>query len=204
MSHYGSGVEWASNRNEYQEYFLVGKGGLHVPIVLKSGNLNLLEPSGPVQACTGISLPKITIKAMNPSHHNSFSDLKSSDSSKICSFSFSSYSMALLPIFGPWHPCCRDFETIEFILGEDISLTSNPQTCWSGYLFVSGTSLNTSQAWVAPPKARLPQALVPTNSHTPIDLNVSVIRFNVITLLLADIKNRGISVSSQNNEWRFS
>jgi hypothetical protein len=25
--HYGAGVDWASNRNEYQEYFLVGKGG---------------------------------------------------------------------------------------------------------------------------------------------------------------------------------
>jgi len=30
---------------------------LHVPIVLKSGNLTLLEPSGPVQACNGIALP---------------------------------------------------------------------------------------------------------------------------------------------------
>ena len=110
-------------------------GGLHVPIVFKSGNLNLLEPSGPVQACTGISLPNITIKAMNPFHPISFSDLKSSDNSKICCFSFSSYSMALLPIFGQWHPCCRDFETIEFLRGEDISLTSNPQTCRSGYLF---------------------------------------------------------------------
>ena len=30
---------------------------LHVPIVLKSGTLNLLEPSWPVQACTGIALP---------------------------------------------------------------------------------------------------------------------------------------------------
>jgi len=30
---------------------------LHVPIFLKSGSLNLLEPSGPVQACTGIDLP---------------------------------------------------------------------------------------------------------------------------------------------------
>jgi hypothetical protein len=30
---------------------------LHVPNVLKSGSLNLLEPSGPVQACNGISLP---------------------------------------------------------------------------------------------------------------------------------------------------
>ena len=59
------GVDLASNRNEYQEYFLVIKsaGGwgwqpyhLHVPIVLKSGSLNLLEPSGPVQACNGIAL----------------------------------------------------------------------------------------------------------------------------------------------------
>ena len=30
---------------------------LHVPIVLKSGSLNLPEPSGPVQACNGIALP---------------------------------------------------------------------------------------------------------------------------------------------------
>jgi hypothetical protein len=29
---------------------------LHVPIVLKSGSLNLLEPSGPVQACNGIAI----------------------------------------------------------------------------------------------------------------------------------------------------
>jgi hypothetical protein len=28
-----------------------------VPIVLKSGSLNLLEPSGPVKACHGIALP---------------------------------------------------------------------------------------------------------------------------------------------------
>jgi len=27
-----------------------------VPIVLKFGNLNLLEPYGPVQACNGVSL----------------------------------------------------------------------------------------------------------------------------------------------------
>ena len=30
---------------------------LYVPIVLKSGSLNLLEHSGPVQACNGIALP---------------------------------------------------------------------------------------------------------------------------------------------------
>jgi hypothetical protein len=28
-----------------------------VPIVLKSGRLNLLEPSGPAQACNGIAVP---------------------------------------------------------------------------------------------------------------------------------------------------
>jgi hypothetical protein len=41
-SHYGPGVDSASNRNEYQEYFLGGKRGrcvglttyhLHVPII---------------------------------------------------------------------------------------------------------------------------------------------------------------------------
>jgi len=30
---------------------------LHMPIVLKSGSLNFLEPSGPVQACHGSALP---------------------------------------------------------------------------------------------------------------------------------------------------
>jgi hypothetical protein len=47
-----------------------GKGGrcvglttlhLHVPIVLKFASLNLLEPSGPVQACNGIALPFIEL-----------------------------------------------------------------------------------------------------------------------------------------------
>jgi hypothetical protein len=28
-----------------------------VPIVLKSGSLSLLDPSGPVQVCNGIALP---------------------------------------------------------------------------------------------------------------------------------------------------
>ena len=64
--HYGPGVDSASNRNEYQEYFLGGKGGQCVrlttlppscAVVMKSGNLNFLEPSGPVQACNGTDLP---------------------------------------------------------------------------------------------------------------------------------------------------
>jgi hypothetical protein len=55
----------ASNRNEYQEYFLVVKAAgaygrqikhLHVPIFLISGSLNLLETSGTAQACNGIAL----------------------------------------------------------------------------------------------------------------------------------------------------
>jgi len=48
--------------NEYQEYFLGGKGGRCVrlttlptscAVVTISGNLNFLEPSGAVQACNG-------------------------------------------------------------------------------------------------------------------------------------------------------
>jgi hypothetical protein len=65
IRHYGPGVDSASNRNEYQEYFLGVKAAdaygwqpchLHVPTVLKSGSLNLLESSGPVKACNGIAL----------------------------------------------------------------------------------------------------------------------------------------------------
>jgi len=61
---YGPGVDSASNRNEYQECFLGVKAAgawgwqpyhLHVPTVLKSGSLNLLEPSGPGHACNGIA-----------------------------------------------------------------------------------------------------------------------------------------------------
>jgi hypothetical protein len=42
-------------KNEYKEFFLVGEGGQCVG--LKSGSLSLLEPTGPVQAYTGIALP---------------------------------------------------------------------------------------------------------------------------------------------------
>jgi hypothetical protein len=61
--HCDPAVDSASNRNEM---FSGGKGGrcvalkpyhLHVPFVLKSGSLNLLETSGRVQACNGIDLP---------------------------------------------------------------------------------------------------------------------------------------------------
>ena len=65
-SNYGPGVDSAFNRNEYQEYFLGDKGGrcvrlialpLSCAVVMKSGNLNFLEPSGPLQTCNGTALP---------------------------------------------------------------------------------------------------------------------------------------------------
>jgi hypothetical protein len=50
-----------SNRNITWEVKATGAYGwqphhYHVPIVLKSGSLNLMEPYGPVQACNGIAV----------------------------------------------------------------------------------------------------------------------------------------------------
>jgi len=64
-SYYGPGVDSASNINEYQEHFLGGKCGRCVRLttlppfcdVMKSGNLNFLEPSRSLQACNGAALP---------------------------------------------------------------------------------------------------------------------------------------------------
>jgi len=61
-SHYGPGVDSASNRNEYQAYFLGVKAVRCVrlttlpsscAVVTKSGNLDFLEPSGSLRACNG-------------------------------------------------------------------------------------------------------------------------------------------------------
>ena len=64
-------VESASNRNEYQVYFLVGlKWSVRRADNLttfmcrmsrNSGSLKFLEPSGPVQACTVLVLPFLTV-----------------------------------------------------------------------------------------------------------------------------------------------
>ena len=63
--HYGPGVDSASNGNKYQEEFPGVKAAgvlrwqpyhLHVQVVLKSGNLKLLETFRPVQACNWIAL----------------------------------------------------------------------------------------------------------------------------------------------------
>ena len=60
------GVDSAPSENEYQERFLGVKAAvvwgwqpnpLHVPIVMKSGSLNLLEPSGAHRTCDGTALP---------------------------------------------------------------------------------------------------------------------------------------------------
>ena len=39
---------------------------LHVPIVLKFGNLSLLETSGPLQACNGMALPYFVFWYLGP------------------------------------------------------------------------------------------------------------------------------------------
>jgi len=70
--HCGHGVDSVSNRNEYQKYFVGGKGGRCVRLttlppscaVLKSGSLYLLEPSGSVQVCNGIALSRV-LKVMS-------------------------------------------------------------------------------------------------------------------------------------------
>jgi hypothetical protein len=55
-------VTWCVSINEYfLEVKAAGVSGwytyhLHMRAVLKSGSLNLLEPSGPVKACNGIAL----------------------------------------------------------------------------------------------------------------------------------------------------
>ena len=67
-SHYGPGVDSASNRMSIRSNSW-GKGGRCVrlttlppscAVVTKSGNLNFLEHSGPLRACNGTALPFIS------------------------------------------------------------------------------------------------------------------------------------------------
>jgi hypothetical protein len=64
------GLESASDRNEYQEYLLEVKRLVHradnlatfmCRLSRNSGSLNLLEPSGPVQACIGTAVPFLRV-----------------------------------------------------------------------------------------------------------------------------------------------
>jgi len=86
-SKYGPGVDSASNRNEYQVYFLGGKGGRCVrlktlppswAIVIKYGNLNFLEPSGHIGPVMGLIYLLLKYSYMfQPinGHHRQFSHL---------------------------------------------------------------------------------------------------------------------------------
>jgi hypothetical protein len=65
--HYVPGVDSASNRNEYQEYFLGGKGGRCVGLTTlpsscaglsrNLGTSTSWNPQGLSKACDGIALP---------------------------------------------------------------------------------------------------------------------------------------------------
>jgi hypothetical protein len=57
--HYGPGVDSASKRNEYQEYFLEGKGGQCIGLTLPPSGADCLEiwepqPPGTLRACPGL------------------------------------------------------------------------------------------------------------------------------------------------------
>jgi hypothetical protein len=64
------GVNSACNRKEYQEYFLGGKGGRCIGLTtlppswafMKSGRLNFLEPSEPVQELRDLHLLQDNLK----------------------------------------------------------------------------------------------------------------------------------------------
>src|SRR5215475_10065943 len=65
--HYGPGVDSASNRNEYQEYFPGSKGGRCIGLTtLPPSCADCLEiwepqPSGTLRACNGIALPLLYV-----------------------------------------------------------------------------------------------------------------------------------------------
>jgi len=60
---YGPGFDSASNRNEFQEYFLVGKGDLSTGLTTLppscADRLEIWEPQPPgtLKTCPGIALP---------------------------------------------------------------------------------------------------------------------------------------------------
>ena len=60
QTYYGPGVESASNRNEYQEHFLGGKGDRCVRLITYHHPVSLsrnLGTSGPLRTCNGTALP---------------------------------------------------------------------------------------------------------------------------------------------------
>jgi hypothetical protein len=72
--YHGPGVDSAPAENEYQEHFMGVKAAgawgwrpyhLHVPNVMKSGSLNLLEPSGPHQTWYGTPFTFTLLQQIN-------------------------------------------------------------------------------------------------------------------------------------------
>ena len=56
---------------------------LSCAVVMKSGNLNFLEPSGPLQACNGTALPFFTYIAMMYGRTNRFYNERGSRTSYV-------------------------------------------------------------------------------------------------------------------------
>ena len=80
--HYGPGVDSASNRNEYQEYFLGGKDGRCVWLTLPPSCAHCLEiwesqPPGTLRACPGLLFFILNITLLKK-YLTSFSTFKNS------------------------------------------------------------------------------------------------------------------------------
>ena len=89
-----------STRIIYWGVTVVGPWGcqpyhLHVPTVLKSGNLNLLESSGPIQACSGIALPLLILEHM-PCARNTLTG-----SRRVCTPHFLVFRTGAVDVFIP-------------------------------------------------------------------------------------------------------
>ena len=78
-----------------------------MPIVLKSGSLNLLEPSGSVQACNGTALPLQVTKKEDDAYEKAIDCLKLLTAKLCCVTTVSGY-INIRTCFGhtagrPWH-----------------------------------------------------------------------------------------------------
>ena len=86
-----------------------------MPIVLKSGNLNLLEPSGPVQACNGIALPLSSVVTCYRGGLTVCADCRT-----FFLLSFLSVELLILKWFGEWSVARR----YEGVTGFGLSIPS--------------------------------------------------------------------------------